>query len=152
MSQEQRDQALSEQAGRIMQHAKRFVYATIQKEGYHCFPEAASDSRYATGDAYDVSHLAHKHMHYFFIKVWIEVKHTNRDIEFIQMRRWLENLYGTNTLSLDSKSCEMIAEDLYLQIAAKYPQCDVRIDVSEDNINGACLEFNTTGPVWSTVI
>lgn len=127
---------------KIIPASKKFVYASIQKEGYHCFPEAGTNPAYATGDQYDVSHLALRHMHYFFIKVWVEVKHSNRDIEFIQMRRWLGNLYGTGTLSLDSKSCEMIAEDLYLQIANKYPNCDVRIDVSEDNINGAYLEFN----------
>lgn len=149
---EQRQQALVEQAQRIMTKAKQFVYVSIQKEGYHCFPEAATDPKYATGDIYDVSHLAFKHMHYFYIKVWIEVKHSNRDIEFIQMRRWLESLYGSNTLSLNSKSCEMIAQDLYLQIAAKYPDCDVRIDVSEDNINGAYLEFHTTYPAQTIKI
>lgn len=126
---------------RRIAQAKKFVYVSIQKEGYHCFPEAATDPQFATGDEYDVSHLAYRHMHYFFIKVWVEVKHTNRHIEFIQMRRWLENLYGTGTLTLNSKSCEMIAEDLYLQLAEKYPDTEVRIDVSEDNINGALVEF-----------
>ncbi len=119
----------------------KFVYTSIQREGYHCFPEAATDPKYATGDEYDVSHLALKHMHYFFIKVWVEVKHSNRDIEFIQLRRWLENLYGSATLSLNSKSCEMIAEDLYVELSAKYPESIIKIDVSEDNINGAYLEF-----------
>lgn len=126
---------------RRIAQAKKFVYVSIQKEGYHCFPEAGTDPQFATGDEYDVSHLAYRHMHYFFIKVWVEVKHTNRHIEFIQMRRWLENLYGTGTLTLNSKSCEMIAEDLYLQLAEKYPDTEIRIDVSEDNINGALVEF-----------
>lgn len=121
--------------------AKKFVYASIVKEGYHCFPEAATDPRYATGDEYDVSHLANKHMHYFYIKVWIEVKHNNRNIEFIQFRRWLDSLYTNNTLQLNNKSCEMIAEDLFGVIAEKYPNLEVRIDVSEDNINGALIEF-----------
>jgi hypothetical protein len=147
MNQEQR-----ETIERIKSAAKKFVYVSIQKEGYHCFPEAGVDPQFATGDKYDVSHLAFKHMHYFFIKVWVEVKHSNRHIEFIQLRRWLEDLYGSNTLSLNSKSCEMIAEDLYIQIANKYPNCDVRIDVSEDNINGAYLEFNTTKPTQTIII
>ena len=121
--------------------AKKFVYVSIIKEGYHCFPEAANDPRYATGDEYDVSHLANKHMHYFYIKVWVEVNHLNRDIEFIQLRRWLESLYNGNTLQLNNKSCEMIAEDLFEVIANRYPNLEVRIDVSEDNINGALIEF-----------
>jgi len=123
---------------------KTFIYVSIIKEGYHCFPEAGTDPRYATGDYYDVSHLAARHMHYFYIKVWIEVNHSNRDIEFIQFRRWLESLYGSNALTLDSKSCEMIAEDLYAKISEKFPGQEVRIDVSEDNINGALVEFAGT--------
>ncbi len=121
--------------------AKKFIYVTIQKEGYHCFPEAASEPQFATNNKYDVSHLANVHMHYFFIKVWLEVSHSNRDVEFIQFRRWLNDLYSNETLDLNSKSCEMIADDLYAQIAAKYPMSEVRIDVAEDNINGALIEF-----------
>jgi hypothetical protein len=120
---------------------KSFIYVTFQKEGYHCFPEAATNPAFATGNEYDVSHLAHKHMHYFFFKVWVEVNHNNRDIEFIQFRRWLESLYSSNALELNNKSCEMICEDLYAQISNRYPNQEVRIDVSEDNINGAYLEF-----------
>jgi hypothetical protein len=120
---------------------KSFIYVTFQKEGYHCFPEAGNDERYATGDYYDVSHLANKHMHYFFFKVWVEVNHNNRDIEFIQFRRWLESLYQTNTLQLNNSSCEMICENLYKEISAKYPNLDVKIEVSEDGINGAYVEF-----------
>jgi hypothetical protein len=35
----------------------------------------------------------------------------------------------------------MICEDLYAEISNRYPNQEVRIDVSEDNINGAYLEF-----------
>ena len=49
-------------------------------------------------------------------------------------------------------SCEMIAEDLYLKIAEKYPNRDVKIYVSEDNENGAHLEFLQTRPAQSIVI
>ena len=138
----QREQSLEETRSRIMQHAKRQIWVTFQKEGIHCYPAAATDPALATGDEYDVSFLASPHRHIFHFQVWIDVVHNDRDIEFIQLRRWLENLYGANTLSLNSKSCEMLAEELYLQVAVKYPDCDVRIDISEDNINGALLEFN----------
>jgi len=120
---------------------KTFVYTSIQKEGYHSFPEAATNSEYATKDDMDVSHLANVHSHYFTIKVWIEVTHSNRQIEFLQLRRRLEQLYGTGALSLDSKSCEMIAEDLYVELNKWYPNVEIRIDVSEDNINGAYTEW-----------
>ncbi len=120
---------------------KTFVYCTFQKEGYHNFPAAATDAAFATRDEYDVSHLAHMHMHYFFFKVHVEVIHDDRNIEFIQLRRWLESLFSGGTLELNNKSCEMIAVDLYSEIAKKYPGREVRIDVSEDNINGAYVAF-----------
>lgn len=118
-----------------------FIYTSFVKEGYHCFPEAATDKQFATKDDMDVSHLANKHLHYFYFKVWLEVVHSNRAVEFIQFRRWLEKLYQEKTLELDNFSCEMLGENLYKKISEKYPNCEIRIDVSEDNINGAYLEF-----------
>lgn len=120
---------------------KTFIFVTFQKEGYHAFPEAAINEEYATGDMYDVSHLASRHMHYFFFKVWISVSHNNRQIEFIQFRRWLENLYNGNSLELDNKSCEMISDELAAKISERFPGREIRIEVSEDNINGSYVEY-----------
>jgi hypothetical protein len=120
---------------------KTFVYTMFVKEGYHCFPAAETDPKFATRDDMDVSHLANKHMHYFYFKVWVEVNHMDRDIEFIQLRRYLEGLYSQKTLNLDYRSCEMLAEDLYQQLNKKYPYSEIRIDVSEENINGAYVEY-----------
>ena len=131
----------AERRMRIKNMAKKFVYVQVVKEGYHWYPEAAESNDLATGDTFDVSHLALRHMHYFYIKVWVEVKHSNRNIEFIQLRRWIDSLYGNDPITFGSKSCEMIAEDLFDHIAIKYPGVEIRIDVSEDNINGALVEF-----------
>lgn len=120
---------------------KQFVYCSFVKEGYHYFPEAATDPRYKTGDAMDVSHLGTRHFHYFYFKVWVEVTHANRDIEFIQLRRWLESLYTNGTLEMDHRSCEMLSDDLHAAVYAKYP-VSIRIDVSEDNINGSYTEYD----------
>jgi len=139
-------ETLFEEPTRPRNIAKRqFVYVPFVKEGYHCFPEAATDPKYATGDAMDVSHLGSRHFHYFYFKVHIEVTHANRDIEFIQLRRWLESLYDTGALELNNKSCEMISDDLYLAIRDKYPNVGVMIDVSEDNINGSFTRYQATG-------
>jgi hypothetical protein len=98
----------------------------------------------ATGDEYDVSFLATPHRHIFHFEVSIEVFHNDRDIEFIQFKRWLENQYSQNILQLDYKSCEMISDDLYEVIATRYPDRSVAIQVSEDNENGASIVYNTT--------
>jgi hypothetical protein len=84
--------------------------------------------------------------------VWIDVFHNDRDIEFIQFKRWLENLYtshrsDTNSiLELDFKSCEMIADDLYIQIAGRYPERAVWIEVAEDGENGCLIKYELTRP------
>lgn len=126
---------------------KTFVYTTFSKEGYHRFPEAATDPRYATNDEYDVSHLGVRHHHYFIFRVWVEVKHANRDIEFQQLKRWLESLYDDKQLEIDYKSCEMLAIDLANKIREKYGQVDIRIDIAEDGFNGALVEFPADQPI-----
>ena len=133
-------QALAEQAMRIMNQAQREIWVTFQLEGIHCYPAAATDPGLATGDQYDVSFLAHPHRHMFHFRVGITVFHNDRDIEFIQFRRWLQSLYQ-GTLSLDYKSCEMIADDLYTYITGRYPGRTVWIEVSEDGENGCLIRY-----------
>ena len=98
------------------------------------------DPKLATGDWDDVSFLGYPHRHIFHFRVWIEVFHNDRDIEFIQFKRWMERLYD-GVLELDYKSCEMIADDLALLIQAKYPGRWLKISVAEDNENGCEMEY-----------
>ena len=126
---------------KALENAKRSIWVTFQKEGIHKYPAALEDPKLATGDEYDVSFLGYPHRHTFYFKVQIQVTHNDRDIEFIQFKRWLEKLYAEKTLELDYKSCEMISDDLYAQISEKYPGREVHIDVSEDGENGAHIEY-----------
>ena len=150
----QREQALTEQRERIMSHAERKIWVTFRKEGIHCYPAAATDPSLATGDEYDVSFLGYPHRHIFHFRVWIDVFHNDRDVEFIQFKRWLEKLYHSDqgVLSLDYKSCEMISDDLYLQIATKYPDRAVWIEVAEDGENGALIKYELSRPSLSIKI
>ena len=138
----------------IKEAANRKIWVSLQKEGIHCYPAAATDPALATGDEYDVSFLGTPHRHIFHFRVSIDVFHNDRDIEFIQFKRWLISLYnGQNSvLELNYKSCEMIADDLYSQIAARYPNRAVIIDVSEDGENGCVIHYNLTRPSQSIVI
>ena len=131
---------------RIKHHAQKKIWVTFQKEGIHCYPAAATDPALKTGDEYDVSFLGTPHRHIFHFRVWIDVVHNDRDIEFIQFKRWLQKLYQDGTIQLDYKSCEMMADDLYLQIAGKYPGRSVWIEVSEDGENGALIKYETHRP------
>ena len=142
---DQRQMALAEKRQRIKQEAKRYIWVTFQREGIHCYPQAGHDPKLATGDEYDVSFLGSPHRHIFHFCIGIQVFHNDRDIEFIQFKRWLEKLYQ-GVLELNHKSCEMISDDLYDVIAERYPDREVRIDVSEDAENGCSIHYNTTKP------
>ena len=148
----QRNQALTEQRERIMSQAERKIWVTFRKEGIHCYPAAATDPALATGDEYDVSFLGSPHRHIFHFRVWIDVLHNDRDIEFIQFKRWLENLYKDGILQLDHKSCEMMADDLYAEIAGRYPDRAVWIEVAEDGENGALIKYELSRPNLSIKI
>jgi hypothetical protein len=143
---EQRQAALAEQAQRIKQNAERKIWITFRREGIHRYPAAATDPALCTAGEYDVSFLASPHRHIFHFRVWIDVFHNDRDIEFIQFKRWLEGLYSKDILELDFKSCEMIADDLYDQIAARYPERAVWIEVAEDGENGCLIKYELSRP------
>ena len=116
----------------LMARPKKWIYVTFEKEGIHCYPEAPAG----------VEFLKHPHRHMFKFRVDIEVRHDDRDIEFILFKRELESLYSsTGTLALDYKSCEMIADDLAKYIFNAYPRRDLIIEVSEDGENGARIEW-----------
>lgn len=112
------------------------IWVTFRKEGIHCYPAALTDPNLS-----DVSFLGHPHRHMFHFKVYIQVFHDDRDLEFIQFKRWLEENYSNGSLELNNQSCEMIARNLYKSIISRYPGREVWIDVSEDGENGCFIKF-----------
>jgi hypothetical protein len=150
----QRDTELKMKRERVRDKAVRMIWVTFKKEGIHKYPAALEDLSLKTGDMYDVSFLGYPHRHIFHFTVAIQVWHNDRDVEFIQFKRWLEQLYSgdQNILSLDFKSCEMISDDLYEQIATRYPGRDIEITVSEDGENGATISYKTHQPIQQLAI
>jgi hypothetical protein len=116
-------------------HTESMVWVTFRKEGIHKYPAALDDPKLV-----DVSFLGYPHRHIFHFKVWIEVFHDDRDVEFILFKRWLEGLYD-GTLELDYNSCEMIADDLHKEVTNKYPKRKIWISVSEDGENGCIKKY-----------
>lgn len=114
-------------------NTKSSIWVTFQKEGIHCYPAAK--------DIPGVEFLSAPHRHMFHFKVKIEVFDDDRDIEFILLKRELEDLYKEGTLELNYKSCEMMARDIITYVKSKYPKRDIIVDVSEDGENGASLEY-----------
>ena len=107
----------------------KYIYVKTSFEGFHSYPEAPIN----------VEFLRNEHRHIFHVKVYIEVHHNNRDIEFILFKRFLDNVI--NELNKPLGSCEMISDQLYKQISRYYPGRKIIIDVSEDNDNGSYIEY-----------
>jgi hypothetical protein len=132
INQQQREQIES-----VKQAAGRMIWVTFQKIGFHKYPQAAFDPSLA-----DVAYLGQRHRHLFKFKVSIEIFHDDRELEFHQFLNYCESLYQDKQLEINSKSVEMISDDLYIQIAAKYPDRNMVIDVSEDGECGCSVTYN----------
>lgn len=123
----------------------RHIWVTFSVEGVHHYPQAATDPQLCTGDWDDVSFLAYPHRHTFHFKVFVEVFGNDREREFIQEQRFMKRLFD-RTIDIDYKSCEMLADDLYDHLRARYrgEGRGIKIEVSEDLENGCIVEFPRT--------
>lgn len=110
------------------------IWVKFQKEGIHRYPEAATDPKLES-----VSFLASPHRHIFHFRVEMEVFHDNRDVEFIMLKRELEQLYADNILQLNFQSCEMMARSLLKYLQDTYGTRYYSVTVSEDDENGATI-------------
>lgn len=110
-----------------------WITVTFKKEGIHRYPAAENIE--------GVQFLAHPHRHLFGFKVWLEVMHNDRDVEFILFKRELESLFTNGVMDIDYKSCEMLAEDMIGYINNKYPGRSIKVEVDEDGENSALVEF-----------
>lgn len=77
------------------------VFCTFAFEGKHCWPDAYKYE--------GIEFLSLKHRHIFKAKVCVSVKHNDRDVEFILLKRFLEKYTSDLTLDLHNASCEMLA-------------------------------------------
>lgn len=133
---DQRMMAMAEQAVKNMNSAKRWIWVTFQKPGFHKYPAAENAPELA-----DVSYLGQRHRHLFKFKVYLEIFHNDRDVEFHQALNFCESLYQEKSLEIDYKSVEMLANDLYQHLVFRYPGRDMKIEVSEDGECGCIIEY-----------
>ena len=106
--------------------AIKSIWVTTSFEGFHKY-DNAPDS---------VAFLRSTHRHIFHVKVYIEVFHNDRDIEFILFKRFIDDIINESLNKLDLGSCEMISDKIHEILSDKYPNRSIRILVSEDNENG----------------
>lgn len=112
------------------------VFCTLQIEGTHNWPGCPFE---------EVAYLRDPHRHVFHIKAYKIVNHSDRDVEFIMLKHQIANYLRSRYFSVPqelcvfgAKSCEMIGEELIKAFDLS------RIEVSEDNENGAILTVTST--------
>ena len=111
---------------------KKFIWINTQFEGFHSYPNAPEE----------VSFLRSSHRHIFHVKVCIEVKHNERDIEFILFKHFVETFCIPKLNKTDLGSCETISDNLYKSINSIYPNRQIVITVSEDNENVCSCRYD----------
>lgn len=114
-----------------MQNKITVVYCSLQVEGTHCWADCPIK---------EVDYLRDRHRHMFHIKVYTEVFHDDRDVEFIELKHnvqdFLQQKYYDVTTRLHEfgrMSCEMIAQELI----ETFHLCQA--EVNEDGENGAIV-------------
>lgn len=115
---------------------KTTVFFTLQFEGIHCWPACPIP---------EVSYLKAPHRHIFHVKGEAEVSHSDRDKEFIMLKKQVAEYLAAKFRAGDmgSTSCEMVAEDLV------YVFDLVQCEVSEDGENGAIVRRGVPEPELS---
>jgi len=109
-----------------------FIWVTAEKEMLHHYPDAPRA----------VSFLRHEHRHNFKFKVYIEVFHNDRDIEFILFQRFIKGIIFNMDKNAKNRSCEMMANHIYSFIVEKYPNRKIVIEASEDGENGVVMDYS----------
>jgi len=107
------------------------VFCTLQIDAIHAWYNCPID---------EVGFLKQDHRHMFGIKAYKEVNHTDRDQEFIMLKRdiqdYLSDKYFDKTKRthyLGAMSCEMLA----IELIEKFDLS--KCEVNEDNENGSIV-------------
>lgn len=118
-------------------NVKKFVCVSFEKDGTHFYKEAGTDPELA-----EVSYLQYPHRHMFKFVVKISVTDNNRELEFIKVKHRCLKYFADDFIDIDYKSCEMLCEDLYHELAYDYGKDRTYIiSCYEDGENGAELIF-----------
>ena len=110
---------------------KKEVFCSLRIDGIHRWDNCPIE---------EVDFLRYDHRHMFGIKCYAVVNHSDRDIEFIELKHnvldYLKDKYYDEvqrTHYFGSKSCEMIAEELINEF--NLSSCEV----NEDGENGSIV-------------
>jgi hypothetical protein len=109
---------------------KTLIVVKTQFEGIHSWDKCPYN---------DVKFLCWPHRHIFHVIMKIKVSHDDRELEFIRVKRELEEYLKLFPLNLGSRSCEMIAKEIAMYFTPIFPV--YMISVFEDEESGSEVYF-----------
>lgn len=87
-----------------------------------------------------VEFLKYPHHHRFFVTVWVEQLHDNRDVEYYTFKWELDKFLRKYEDVVHMNSCEKFAEETVVFIKSKYSDRKIKVEVTEDGFDGALVE------------
>lgn len=116
-----------------MKPVAKYVYCQTRWQDLHQWKGAPDQ----------VFYLRDLHRHEFQCKLWVEVSHDDRDVEFIMMKEWFDWCVVPKLKGMPStKSCEMMCElvaELAFQEFPLVSKC--KVEISEDWENGSDITY-----------
>lgn len=109
---------------------KTLIVVKSQFEGIHSWDNCPHE---------DVKFLRWPHRHIFHVTMKVEVSHDDRELEFIRVKRKLNQFLKSFDTDLGSTSCEMLAKQIGMFFVPIFPV--EMVSVFEDNENGAEVYF-----------
>lgn len=121
----------------ILQHDETFVMVQTQFPAIHCWPECPFEQ---------VKFLQHPHRHIFYVRITVRVEHNDRDVEFLVLKRHLQDFIRANFYDKDlgRMSCEDIIDHIFGFLSLKVNIAS--IEVWEDKENGAKKTYSVVLP------
>jgi hypothetical protein len=105
------------------------IFVRTVAEGFHCWPDAPEHRAY----------LRAHHRHLFHIEARCEVAHDDREVEFHDVRDFIQAVWGhTGFVDWGTNSCEQIARTIGNGLHIRWPR-PWTVSVSEDNEAGAIV-------------
>ncbi len=115
------------------------IFITTNFVGFHQWPDAPDI----------VAFLRTLHRHTFGVRVEVEVKHDDREIEFFILQNGVNQFISKTLMPMLRKcphmSCEMMANEIFnaLNSTEDYSGLVLSVEVNEDSENGAIVKQAT---------
>lgn len=110
---------------------KSSILIKARFDGMHCWKDAFEE----------VAFLRQLHRHEFHVNIEMGVQATDRELEFIKVKRDLQKELLCKMPKTSNDSCEQMAIDIANYLFNRYGERSLRVEVLEDGENGGTVSY-----------